>query len=54
MSFYERYELLEIVSDGPVKTFSARQVQTGQNVAVHLHPTLTPMTRGSRCWKADG
>src|SRR5688572_3235432 len=36
MSFYERYELLEILNDGPIKTFSARQVQTGLHVAVHL------------------
>jgi len=36
MSFYERYELLEILNDGPIKTFSARQLQTGQHVAVHL------------------
>ena len=36
MSIYERYELLEIVNDGPVKTFRARQIQTGQIVAVHL------------------
>ena len=36
MSIYERYELLNIVHDGPVKTFSARQIQTGQIVAVHL------------------
>ena len=36
MSIYERYELLELVNDGPVKTFRARQVQTGQIVAIHL------------------
>ena len=36
MSIYERYELLDIVNDGPVKTFRAREIQTGQIVAVHL------------------
>ncbi len=36
MSIYQRYELLEIVHDGQVKTFAARQIQTGQIVAVHL------------------
>src|SRR5438876_1134476 len=36
MSIYERYELLGIVNEGPVKTFSARQIQSGQPVAVHL------------------
>ena len=36
MSIYQRYELLEIVHDGPVKTFAARQIQTGQTVAIHL------------------
>ena len=36
MGIYQRYELLDIVHDGPVKTFAARQIQTGQTVAVHL------------------
>ena len=36
MSIYQRYELLDIVHDGAVKTFAARQIQTGQTVAVHL------------------
>src|SRR3954468_20642677 len=46
MSIYERYELLNIVNEGPVKTFRARQIQTGQDVAVHLlvGPSIDPQT----------
>lgn len=36
MSFYQRYELLDVLNDGAVKTFRARQVQSGQIVAVHV------------------
>jgi len=36
MSFYDRYELLEQVRDGAVKTFAALQKTTGLSVAVHL------------------
>src|SRR5688500_17347264 len=36
MSIYEKYELLGVVVDGPIKTFAARQAQGGREVAVHL------------------
>src|SRR5579883_3407985 len=36
MSFYQRYELLELVKDDGIKTFTARQNATGQTVMVHL------------------
>src|SRR5688572_33445805 len=44
MSFYTRYEMMDILQDGPVKTFSARQNATGRTVAVHLFLTRTPET----------
>jgi hypothetical protein len=36
MSFYERYELVDLTRDGAVKTFSARQKSTRREVSVHL------------------
>ncbi|HEV2199960.1 MAG TPA: hypothetical protein VGR73_09065 [Bryobacteraceae bacterium] len=36
MSFYERYELLELDRDDGVKTFLAREIATGRPVKVHL------------------
>lgn len=36
MSFYERYELLELDRDDGVKTFQAREIATGRPVKVHL------------------
>ena len=36
MSFYERYELLDLSRDGFLKTFAARQRSTGREVSVHL------------------
>jgi hypothetical protein len=47
MSFYDRYELLDLARDGEIKTFTARQRDTGRTVSVHLlvggrakHPAL--------------
>ena len=47
MSFYDRYELLDLARDEEIKTFTARQRDTGRTVSVHLlvggrakHPAL--------------
>src|ERR1044071_6910318 len=36
MSFYQQYELQELIPGGTVKTFKARQIATGRDVRVHL------------------
>jgi hypothetical protein len=36
MSFHTKYELEQLVSDGPTKTFRARQVSSGAEVFLHL------------------
>ncbi|MBI3278975.1 MAG: hypothetical protein HYZ57_03935, partial [Acidobacteria bacterium] len=36
MSFYQKYELLELVRDDGIKTFAARQLATNDVVAVHI------------------
>src|SRR5688572_33451065 len=36
MSFYERFELLDLSRDGSIKTFAARQRATGREVSIHL------------------
>ncbi|HEY1341612.1 MAG TPA: hypothetical protein VGF59_29075, partial [Bryobacteraceae bacterium] len=37
MDFYQKYELIDALPvEGPTKTFRARQISTGRNVAVHL------------------
>jgi len=36
MRFLDKYELLEPVSGGPVETFTARDLKTGQRLIVHL------------------
>ena len=47
MSFYNRYELINLIRDEGLKTFSARQVATGQVVGVHLLAGLDPTTIGA-------
>ncbi len=36
MSFYSKYELVEVLRDDGVKTFQAREIATGKPVEVHL------------------
>ena len=44
MSFYDRYELINLIRDEGLKTFAARQVATGQMVGVHLLAGLDATT----------
>ena len=36
MSFYEKYELLDLQRDEGVKSFLAREITTGRPILVHL------------------
>ena len=36
MSFYEKYELLDLQRDEGVKSFLAREIATGRPILVHL------------------
>ena len=36
MSFYQKYELMKLVSSGEPKTFQARDTATGRIVHLHL------------------
>ncbi|HEU0138909.1 MAG TPA: hypothetical protein VFQ79_04330 [Bryobacteraceae bacterium] len=42
MSFYKKYELLELVRDDGIKTFAAREIRTGMPVQVHLFTGVSP------------
>jgi hypothetical protein len=36
MSFYKKYELIDVLRDDGVKTFQAKEIETGRAVEVHL------------------
>ena len=38
MSFYRKYELLELVEPGKPRVFTGREIATGRAVEVHLFP----------------